>query len=133
MKIIGLDYGEARTGIAISDELGILAHGLETVEHGSNQKVLINRIREIIEENNVNKIIIGYPINMNATKGPRVNKTDNFIKKLEKELKIEVVKIDERLTTVSAHKIMTELNLSNCRKKKVVDTISAEYFTDVSR
>lgn len=127
MKIIGLDYGEARTGVAISDELGMLAHGLETIEHGSNEKSLIERIKKIVEENHVNKIVIGYPLNMNATKGPRVEKTDNFIKKLEKELKLEVIKIDERLTTVSAHKIMTELNLSNNKKKKVVDTISAEY------
>ena len=127
MKILGLDYGEVRTGIAITDELGMLAHGLETVEHGNIDKVLINRIKEIVEKEHISKIVIGYPYNMNATKGPRIEKTEHFIKKLKKELQIEIVKMDERLTTVSAHKTMTELRLKNEKKKKLVDTISAEY------
>lgn len=127
MKIIGIDYGEVRTGIAVSDELGMLAHGLETIEHGANEKKLIERIKEIVLTNNASIIVIGYPFNMNATKGPRIEKTDKFIKKLEKELKVQVIKMDERLTTVAAHRTMTELNLSNKKKKRVVDTISAEY------
>lgn len=127
MKIIGIDYGEVRTGIALSDELGMLAHGLETIEHGNNEKKLIERIKEIILENNVTLIVIGYPFNMNATKGSRIEKTDKFINKLKKELNVEIVKMDERLTTVAAYRTMTELNLSNKKKKQCVDTISAEY------
>ncbi|MBQ9313650.1 MAG: Holliday junction resolvase RuvX [Clostridia bacterium] len=127
MKILGLDYGEVRTGVAISDELGMIAHGMETIEHGNSDKKLIERIKEIVLANQVSKIVIGYPLNMNATKGPRIEKTDLFVKKLERELKLEVIKIDERLTTVAAHKTMTQLNLSNKKKKKIVDTISAEY------
>ena len=64
---------------------------------------------------------------MNATKGSRIEKTDSFIKKLKDSTKLEIIKIDERLTTVSAHKTMTELKISKDRKKKIVDTISAEY------
>ena len=127
MKVLGLDFGDVRTGVAISDELGMLAHGLETIEHGDNIKKLIARIKEIVTDNKISKIVIGYPINMNATKGPRIEKTDAFIKRLENEIKLEVIKIDERLTTVAAHRTMTELKLSNEKKKKVVDTISAEY------
>lgn len=127
MRVLGIDYGEVRTGIAISDELGMLAHGLETIEHGNNEKKLIDRIKDIVAEYKISKIVIGYPINMNATKGPRIERTDKFIEKIKKELKLDVIKIDERLTTVSAHKTMTELNLSIKKKKKVVDTISAEY------
>lgn len=127
MKILGLDYGEVRTGVAISDELGMIAHGLETIVHNGNDKRLLARIKEIVDENHVSKIVIGYPLNMNATKGPRIERTDCFIKKLERELKLEVIKVDERLTTVAAHRTMTELNLSIDKKKKVVDTISAEY------
>lgn len=127
MKIMGLDFGEARTGVALSDALGMLAHGLETIEHGPNIQKLIGRIKEIIKENNVEKIVIGYPLNMNATKGPRVEKTDAFIEKLKKETHLEIIKIDERLTTVTAHKVMTELGISKDKKKKIVDTISAEY------
>ena len=127
MKIMGLDYGEARTGVALSDELGMMAHGLETIEHKGNDKKLLERICEIIKANKVSKIVIGYPLNMNATKGPRVEKTDAFIKKLEKETGLPVEKIDERLTTVAAHKTMTLLGVSAEKKKKIVDTISAEY------
>lgn len=127
MKIMGLDYGEARTGVALSDELGMMAHGLESIEHKGNDKKLLERICEIIKANKVSKIVIGYPLNMNATKGPRVEKTDAFIKKLEKETGLLVEKIDERLTTVAAHKTMTLLGVSAEKKKKIVDTISAEY------
>ena len=127
MKIMGLDYGEARTGVALSDELGMMAHGLESIEHKGNDKKLLERICEIIKANKVSKIVIGYPLNMNATKGPRVEKTDAFIKKLEKETGLPVEKIDERLTTVAAHKTMTLLEVSAEKKKKIVDTISAEY------
>lgn len=127
MKIMGLDYGEARTGVALSDELGMMAHGLESIEHKGNDKKLLERICEIIKANKVSKIVIGYPLNMNATKGPRVQKTDAFIKKLEKETGLEVIKVDERLTTVAAHKTMTLLGVSTEKKKKIVDTISAEY------
>ena len=127
MKIMGLDYGEARTGVALSDELGMMAHGLESIEHKGNDKKLLERICEIIKANKVSKIVIGYPLNMHATKGPRVEKTDAFIKKLEKETGLPVEKIDERLTTVAAHKTMTLLGVSAEKKKKIVDTISAEY------
>lgn len=127
MKIMGLDYGEARTGVALSDELGMMAHGLESIEHKGNDKKLLERICEIIKANKVSKIVIGYPLNMNATKGPRVEKTDAFIKKLEQETGLPIEKIDERLTTVAAHKTMTLLGVSAEKKKKIVDTISAEY------
>ena len=127
MKILGLDYGEVRTGIAISDELGMLAHGLETFEHKDSDKKLIERIIEIIKQNNIEKIVIGYPLNMNATKGPRAEKTDCFIEKLKKATNLEIIKIDERLTTVASHRTMTELNINKDKKKKIVDTMSAEY------
>lgn len=127
MRILGLDYGDARTGVAISDLLGITAQGLESIKHGDSQKVLLARLKEIINEYKVEKIVIGYPLNMNATKGPRAEKTDKFIQKLEEEFKIEVVKIDERLTTVAAHRTMTTLSVSKEKKKNIVDTISAQY------
>ncbi len=127
MRIIGLDYGEARTGVAMSDALGITAQGLESIEHGESEKKLLNRLEEIIKEYNVEKIVIGYPLNMNATKGPRVQKTDKFIEKLVNRFHLEVIKIDERLTTVSAHRTMQELAIGKDKKRKIVDTISAQY------
>lgn len=127
MRVLGLDYGDVRTGVAISDSLGITAQGIESIKHGDNQKVLISRLKEIINEYKPEKIVIGYPLNMNATKGPRAEKTDKFIKKLEQEFKIQVIKIDERLTTVASHKTMTTLGISKEKKKNIVDTISAQY------
>ena len=91
------------------------------------KKKLLNRIAEIITEYEIGKIVIGYPINMNSSKGPRAEKTDKFITKLENRFKLEVVRIDERLTTVSAHRTMQELAIGKDKKKKIVDTISAEY------
>ena len=127
MRVMGLDYGEARTGVALSDMLGITAQGLESIEHGTNEKKLLNRLEEIIKEYNVEKIVIGYPLNMNFSKGPRVEKTEKFIEKLKNRFHLEVIKIDERLTTVSAHRTMQELSIGKDRKKKIVDTISAQY------
>ena len=127
MRIIGIDYGEVRTGIALSDLLGIKAQGFETIEHKNNEKKLLNRLSDIIKKYEVKKIVIGYPINMNATKGARVERTDKLIQKLEALFGLEVVKVDERLTTVAAQKILTELAKTPKTKKKLVDTISAEY------
>ena len=127
MRVLGLDYGEARTGVAVSDLLGLTAQGLESIEHKEGTKKLIQRLREIITEYQIEKIVIGYPLNMNASSGPRAQKTDAFIKKLKEEFGLEVIKIDERLTTVAAHRTMTELSIKKKRKKQIVDTISAEY------
>lgn len=126
MRIMALDYGDARTGVAISDLLGITAQGLESID-SNNKFKLMNRIAEIIKEYAVEKIIIGYPLNMNATIGPRAQKTDNFIKELESRFHLEVIKIDERLTTVASHRTMTELGIKKEKKKQIVDTMSAVY------
>lgn len=127
MRIMGIDYGDARTGIAVSDPLLITAQGLESIKHGSDEKKLIERIGELIKEYNVDLIVIGFPINMNATIGPRAEKTQSFIEKLISRFNIPVEKMDERLTTVSAHRTMTEMGVSKDKKKDIVDTISATY------
>ena len=130
MRVMALDYGEARTGVAISDVLGITAQGLESID-SNNKFKLLNRIAEIIKEYGIEKIVIGYPLNMNATIGPRAQKTDNFIKELETRFHLEVIKIDERLTTVASHRAMTELGISKDKKKKIVDTMSAIYILQI--
>ena len=113
--------------MAVSDALGMTAQGLESIEHGNQEKKLIQRLKEIISEYHIEKIVIGYPLNMNASVGPRAEKTNRFIEKLIKEFGLEVIKIDERLTTVSAQKVMTDLGIKKDKKKKIVDTIAAEY------
>ncbi|MBO5179725.1 MAG: Holliday junction resolvase RuvX [Clostridia bacterium] len=126
MRIMALDYGDARTGVAISDPLGITAQGLESID-SNNKFKLLNRIAEIIKEYAVEKIVIGYPLNMNATVGPRAQKTDAFIKELETRFHLEIIKMDERLTTVASHRTMTELGVKKEKKKQIVDTMSAIY------
>lgn len=126
MRVMALDYGDARTGVAISDALGITAQGLESID-SKNQYALLNRLAKIIKEYSVEKIVIGYPLNMNATHGPRVDKTNKFIETLENRFHLEVIKIDERLTTVASHRTMTELGIKKEKKKQIVDTMSAVY------
>ena len=86
---------------------------------------MLQRLKEIISEYQVKKIAIGLPLNMNATSGQRVEKTKKFIEKLKAEFGLEVVTIDERLTTVASHRTMTELGVNKNRKKNIVDMMSA--------
>ena len=131
MRILGIDYGDARVGIAISDALGITAQGLETISYNGNDKVLLRRLDEIITEYNVSKLIVGMPLNMNGTKTIRAEVTEKFIHKLKcKYNKIEIETVDERLTTVEAHKTMNFLDINKTKKKGLVDTISAVYILE---
>ncbi len=123
-RILGLDYGEARTGVAVSDLLGITAQGVTSIKHSSD-KELIEKLKPIFLEYNPIKIVIGLPLNMNATNGERVKKTKRFIFKLKKEFNVDVETIDERLTTVASHRTMTELGVSKEKKKDIVDMMSA--------
>lgn len=131
MRKLGIDYGDARVGIAITDELGITAQGLETIHHKGNDKQVLKRLEELFEEYEIDTIVIGIPINMNGTKTERVEVTEKFIHKLKcKFNKVKIEKIDERLTTVAAHKTMNYLNINKFKKKNIVDTISAVYILE---
>ncbi len=130
-RILGIDYGDSRVGLAISDPLGITAQGLETIFHNGNDKIVLKRLEEIIKEYDVSEIAIGLPINMNGTLGERVEITKKFIHKLKcKFNNIHIEEIDERLTTVEAHKTMNFLEVKNKDKRKIVDTISAVYILE---
>ena len=131
MRKLGIDYGDARVGIAITDPLNITVQGLETIQRNNSDKVVLRRLDEILEKYEVDTIVIGRPINMNGTESERTEITDKFIHKLKckyNTLKIET--IDERLTTVAAHKTMNLLDVNKYKKKNIVDTISAVYFLD---
>lgn len=131
MRILGIDYGDSRVGIAISDPLLITAQGLETITHNGNDKILLKRIEEIVNQYEVKTIVIGMPINMNGTKTERVEVTEKFIHKLKCRLgKIDIKTVDERLTTVEAHKTMNLLDIAPRKKKGLVDTISAVYILE---
>ena len=131
MRVLGIDYGEARVGIAITDELKITAQGLKTIVSDGNDKIILKELDTILEQYDIDTIVVGMPLNMSGEKTERSKKTEEFIHKLKcKYNKIKVVLIDERLTTVSAHKTMNFLNINKNKKRSIVDTISAVYILE---
>ena len=131
MRILGIDYGDSRVGIAITDPLCITAQGMETINYNGNDKILLKRIEEIVQEYEVKIIVVGMPLNMNGTKAERVEVTEKFLHKIKSRLgKIDVKTVDERLTTVEAHKTMNYLDIDKKKKKNLVDTISAVYILE---
>ena len=131
MRKLGIDYGDSRVGVAITDELGITAQGLETIHHHGNDKIVLNRIEELLGMYNIDTFVVGMPINMNGTKTERAEITEKFIHKLKCRFpKIQIETIDERLTTVAAHRTMNYLNINKSKKKEIVDTISAVYILE---
>ena len=131
MRILGIDYGDARTGIAITDALNITVQGLETIHNSGSDKVILKRLDEILEQYEIDTIVIGKPINMNGTPSARTEITEKFIHKLKcKYNKIKIETIDERLTTVAAHKTMNFLDVGKNKKRNIVDTISAVYILE---
>ena len=131
MRILGIDYGEARVGIAVTDPLNITAQGLETVQRCGTDKTILKKIDEILENYEIDTIVVGMPYNMNGTISKRAQVTEEFIHKLKcKYNKIKIQTIDERLTTVEAHKTMNFLEINKNKKKNIVDTISAVYILE---
>ena len=130
MRILGLDYGDKYIGVAISDPFGWTAGGLKTIEKASEEeyKNSLRKIAEIIEEYNVEKIVLGYPKNMDNTEGPRCEKTNVFKERLEKRFPgIPVILWDERLSTLSVNKMLDKDNFTKDRKRRkaLLDKLSA--------
>ncbi len=131
MRILGIDYGEARVGIAITDPLKITAQGLETIQRNGSDKVILKRLDEILEQYEIDTIVVGMPLHMNGTLSERAKITEEFIHKLKcKYNKLKIDFIDERLTTVEAHKTMNFLDVNKNKKRNIVDTISAMYILE---
>ena len=132
MRILGIDYGESRAGVAITDKLKITAQGLETIHHNGNDKKLLARLDEIIEQyDDIETIVVGMPIHMNGDISRRAEITKIFIHKLKcKYNKMNIDSIDERLTTVQAHRTMNELEINKKKKRDLVDTLSAVYILE---
>ena len=129
MRILGLDYGSVTVGVAVSDALLITAQPVEVIKRKSETKLrqTLARLEEIIGEYEVDKIVLGYPKNMNNTLGERVERTEEFKEKLEKRTGLEVVLWDERLTTISAVEVLKEGGVRRENRKKYVDNIAAVF------
>jgi len=129
LRIMGMDYGEKTIGIAVSDPFGWTAQGVEIIRRKdeNNLKESMERIKELIEQYDVKKIVLGFPKNMNNTLGVRAEKTLEFKEKLEKRFSIEVILWDERLSTKAAESILLEADISRSKRKKVIDKMAAVY------
>ena len=131
-RILGIDYGDSRVGVAITDALGFTAQGLETIHHKGNDKIVLRRLDELMQEYDISTIVVGMPYNMNGTSSDRVEITNKFIHKLKcKYNKLIIETMDERLTTVEAHRTMNDLNVNPSNKRNLVDTISAVYILEM--
>lgn len=124
MRLMGIDYGDRRIGIAVSDPLGITAQGVATIQNRNKEK-LMPEILKLLEEYNPEKIILGLPKNMDGTLGFRADATYEFAELLKEIYDKEIIFWDERLTTVSASLILNETNTRGKDRKKVIDTVSA--------
>lgn len=123
MRILALDVGDRRIGVAISDELEIAAHGLLTVDRQS--KNYLGKIKEIVEEYSVEEIIIGMPVMMDGSMGIQGEKVSRFVDEIKKEIEIPVKLFDERLSTKLVEKTLIEADMSRNKRKKIIDKLSA--------
>ena len=124
MRILGLDIGTKRIGIAISDELGWTAQGMKTL-HRSNGESDVGEIRDIAREYGVEKIVVGLPRNMNGSLGPQAEMVLGFVQELEEILGVPIITWDERLSTVEATKMFIRADLSRKKRKLKVDMMAA--------
>lgn len=124
MKVMSIDYGDVRTGVALSDTRGILASPYCVINQ-SYQPKLVGEIVRIAEENKAEKIVIGLPRNMDGSYGYRCDECKDLGNALLEKINIEVVYEDERLTTVMAHNILSENNVRGKKRKETVDAVSA--------
>ena len=127
MRIMGLDVGAMTDGVAISDELLCTAQGIEVIRRKQENKLrqTYARIEQLIEEYSVGLVVIGYPKNMNNTIGERAEKSESFAADIRRRTGLETVLWDERLTTVSAHRVLDLAEMSCRRKNEVVDKLAA--------
>lgn len=129
MRIMGLDFGSKTVGVAVSDPLFLTAQSVEIIRRKSENKLrrTLARIEELIETYEVQKIVLGLPVNMNASEGERAEKTREFAEHLFRRTGMEPVLWDERLTTVAADKLMMEAGIRRENRKEHVDAIAASF------
>ena len=127
MKIMGLDYGTKTVGVAISDEMMITAQPVETIvrERANKLRKTYQRIEELISQNDVEKIVIGKPLNMNGTEGEMVQLMREFSQELSRRTGLEIIEVDERLTTSEADRILKETGVAISGRKEHIDKMAA--------
>ncbi|MBO2527994.1 MAG: Holliday junction resolvase RuvX [Clostridiales bacterium] len=124
MRVLAIDYGDARTGIAISDASGMIV-GQTTVIHSYNAKKTASEIARIVKESGAERLVMGFPRNMDGSEGPRAALYREFAALVEEECAMPVVLWDERRTTVEAHSILSDCNYHGKKRKETVDAVAA--------
>ncbi len=125
-RMLGIDFGEARTGLAISDASRMLATGVGNIKGGGLEKS-VEAIAEVVATERITAIVLGLPVNMNGTEGPRAARIRQFAAMLEERLPhVPLALMDERMTTMAASRFLNETNTRGQRRKGVIDTLSAE-------
>ena len=127
MRIMGLDYGDKTVGVAVSDELLITAQPVTTIERERSNKLrkTYQQLEAIIEEYEIEKIVVGKPLNMNGTEGERVEKTRTFSDELMRRTGLEIIEVDERLTTTEADRILEDTGVAHSGRKEHIDKMAA--------
>jgi putative Holliday junction resolvase len=124
MRILGLDYGSKRIGVALCDELGLTGQGLTTIVCKNRNQVL-DALADLVRNHDVEKIVIGYPLRLDGTEGIQCEKVNRFVRSLEARLSIPVIKWDETLSSRTAEDILIQSGVRRDRRKKIVDKMAA--------
>ena len=124
MRILAIDYGQKRIGLAVSDPLGLTAQGIDTILN-LNKKQVMSALLKICNDQKVSEVVIGLPVNMNGGLGPKATEIMNLIPVMEKELNLPIRTWDERLTSRAAGRLMIEQGLSRKRQKEGSDRLAA--------
>jgi putative Holliday junction resolvase len=123
MRFLGIDFGSSRIGIAISDDLGMLAHPLETIPNSG----FLSRLRQIVSEKGVSRIVVGIPRNMDGSYGPAAEKAKLFLSELKSEFAgVQLIAWDERLTTVEAQRLLHAAGRDVKKSRPVIDQVAAQ-------
>lgn len=126
MRVLGLDVGTKTVGVALSDEMGWTAQGIETIRiNEERNKFGFERVQELVKQYNVDTIVVGLPKNMNGTIGPRGEACQQYAEQLRELLGIEVIMWDERLSTMAAERLLISADVSRKKRKQVIDKMAA--------
>lgn len=128
MRILGLDYGSKTVGVAMTDALGMTVQPYKTIQRDRESKLrqTLSEIAEIVEQYQIEKIVMGLPLNMDDTEGDRVAKTRDFAEKLKLRVAVPIEFADERLTTMEAEEILDQSGIPRSEQKKVIDQVAAQ-------
>ena len=124
-RVLAIDVGEKRVGIAVSDSMNIIAQGLDTLER-KDENILLDRLKSLVKKYSVSKIIVGLPLNMNGSKGPGAKKAEDFSELLKTHVLNDVEMLDERLTTKQGERMLLEADVSRKKRKLSIDKIAAQ-------